>query len=278
MRQWHQILRKVLQQGEPRNDRTGTGTLAVFGEMLEFDNSETFPAVTTKRLAFKQVAAELACFIQGYDNLEDFHKMGCTIWDANALAAGWVNKTDLFPGDLGRIYGVQWCCWSALDECGEPTETDQLKNLVSGLMENPTSRRHVVTAYNPGELDQVCLPPCHTMFQCYVSNDGRLDLSVTMRSADLFLGLPFDVASYAILQRLLALKTGYKSGRLVFFLGDAHIYKNHLEQVEEVLSRIPFEAPGIRFAAGTDLFAFHPDMAGLVNYQHRGAVAAPMSV
>jgi thymidylate synthase len=273
MRQWHQILRKVMAGGEDRADRTGTGTKALFGQMLEFDNSATFPAVTTKKLAFKQVVAELACFIQGYRNLDDFHKMGCTIWDANESSDIWRAK-QFGAGDLGRIYGVNWRAWRDSSMLGK----DQLQDLVLGLIAQPTSRRHLVVAYNPGELDQVCLPACHVMFQCYVTNSGRLDLVVTMRSVDLFLGLPFDAASYAVLQRLLALKTGYSSGRLTFFLGDVHIYKNHFEQVEQVLARVPYEPPTLTFSPDVDLFSFHPDMASLANYQHHGAVAAPMSV
>lgn len=280
MEQWKRILGKVLRQGEKRDDRTGVGTLALFGEALTFDNRDGFPAVTTKKLAFNQMAAELACFVRGYQTLEQFHSMGCTIWDGNGTSDYWVPYAR-HEGDLGRIYGVQWRDWRSTN-LGEVTSTDQLKNLIDGMRREPHGRRHVVTALNPGELGQMCLPPCHVLFQAFVSGpvDGakRVDLCVYMRSVDLFLGLPFDIASYALLQRLIAKELGFDSGFLTFFLGDAHIYLNHVEQVNVVLTREEFEPPWLSIRPEASLFDFHPNQVELRDYKHHGPVPAPLNV
>lgn len=296
MNEWHRALRSAA-NGVQRPDRTGVGTKSVFGMQLSMPNTErTFPAVTTKRLAFKQVAAELACFLRGYDNLEDFHKLGCHIWDGNGAITSGSRFKPSKPGDLGRIYGVQWRDWHSPDlgrvvfgsSEASPTHpskhTDQLRNLVAGLKLDPFSRRHMVTAWNPGELDDVCLPPCHVLFQCYVyrPHNGQgelwLDLRVDMRSVDLFLGLPFDIASYALLQRLLCKEVGMASGHLVFQLGDAHIYNNHEAQVAEVLSRDPEPPPLLRLRDDASLFEFHPDQAWLEDYLPHPAIPAPLNV
>lgn len=272
MKEWQELLSRVLRDGEPRADRTGVGTKALFGVQFEVDNTlASFPAVTTKKLATGPCFAEMACFIQGYTNLKQFHEMGCHIWDANAAADYWQPQEQ---GDLGRIYGCQWRHWRSY---GNHT-TDQLRELVLGIRQSPTSRRHLVTAWNPGELHQMCLPPCHTMFQVYVSNDRHLDLLVTMRSVDLFLGLPFDVAGYALLQHLIALHCDLLPRKLKFSLGDAHIYNNHVEQVKLVCSRIPYAAPILSLARGTDLFSFRPEQAELLRYAHHGVVKAEMAV
>lgn len=280
MRAWQDILRKVRGRGFRRPDRTGVGTLALFGEQLIFDNRDEFPAVTTKKLAFSQMAAELACFLRGYDNLEQFHAMGCTIWDGNGSADYWApNARSL--GDLGRIYGVQWRNWRSVlcHESGlELVQVDQLKELVDGIRRDPYGRRHVVTALNPGELKQMCLPPCHVLFQVFVTPSNELWMRVDMRSVDLFLGLPFDIASYALLQRLLAKELGLASGFLCFQLGDCHIYLNHTAQVDLVLGREPEPAPRLLLADDATLFDFHPSQAQLVDYTHYGHVAAPLNV
>ena len=274
MKAWHDIMRRVLEEGEVRSDRTGVGTISLFGLSAEFENTPTsFPAVTTKKLAVKQCFGEMAAFIRGYDNLADFHALDCTIWDANAHAEYWEPRTE---GDLGRIYGVQWRSW--ITEGNGLGSVDQLAKLVHTLKFNPTSRRHLVTAWNPGELGDMCLPPCHTHFQCYVSEGKYLDLQVYMRSVDLFLGLPFDVAGYALLQRLIASETNLVSRRLVFSLGDAHIYKNHVDQVKLVLSREPLPAPELYMPSDIGLFDFMPGFVELGSYQHYGAVAAEMAV
>jgi thymidylate synthase len=284
MKVWHDILNKVLTTGEPRQDRTGTGTLAIFGEMLEFDNEDTFPAVTTKKLAFKPMAGELAGFLIGADSLKQFHDFGCRIWDANGTADYWINNpNNKNPGDyLGRIYGVQWKDWKSVrvDKEGVLTinSLDQISALIAAVKKEPHGRRHVVTTINPGEFDQGVLPPCHIGFQVFVRNCTHLDLNVQMRSVDLFLGLPFDVASFALLQRLIAKEVGLRSGKLKFMLGDAHIYKNHIEQVKIVLSRIPLNAPKIEIEETASVFGFHPDQLRLIDYENYGVVQAPMSV
>lgn len=283
MLEWHRIMKKVLMHGTSRNERTGVGTFALFGEQLTFDNRDTFPAVTTKHLAFGQVCAELACFLHGSQSLEAFHKMGCHIWDGNGESDYW-KPHQRFEGDLGRIYGVQWRDWCSVDGIHfEGKHTDQLRNLVKGMRNEPHGRRHLVTAYNPGELDQMCLPPCHVLFQAYIvrdqlSNLERVDLRVDMRSVDLFLGLPFDVASYAVLQRLLAKELGLESGYLIFQLGDAHIYKNHIEQVHLALSREVREAPRMLLATRASLFDFLPEDATLVDYAPHRKIPAPLNI
>lgn len=299
MKEWHKILRRVLEHGEQRPDRTGVGTLSLFGAQVVFDNSTSFPAFTTKKLFFESVKAELSAFLHGYDTLDQFHSVGCSIWDGNGTADYWTTRQHYRPGYLGRIYGVQWRRWksylplpqydglkAALSGNAPAFKvTDQLRNLVDGLRNDPFGRRHLVTAWNPGELDQMCLPPCHVLFQCYVSGvraeigSLRLDLRVDMRSVDLFLGLPFDVASYALLQRLLAKEVGMEPGRLIFQLGDAHVYLNHLDQVRTVLAREPFLPPQLRFdEEETSPFNFKPHHASLVDYEHHPAVKAPMNV
>lgn len=282
MEQWRRILEKVSRHGEHRNDRTGVGTLALFGEQLVFDNRTTFPAVTLKRLGFEQVKAELACFLRGYDNLEDFHKMGCTIWDGNSGSDYW-KPFARFDGDIGRIYGVQWRNWQSikhntLHDDMQVLHTDQLRNLVDGMQREPHGRRHMVTAWNPGELSAMCLPPCHLFFQAFVNKYNQVDLVVYMRSVDLFLGLPFDVASYALLQRLLAKELGLDSGMLTFFLGDAHIYLNHREQVAEALQRSEKEPPTLALAVEASLFEFHPSQALLQGYEPHAFIKAPLNV
>lgn len=276
MRQWLELLQSVMVCGERREDRTGVGTLSVFGRSLAFTNweGEEFPAVTTKRLAFPQVAAELSCFLKGFTTLEQFQAEGCHIWNDNAAANA---------GKLGPIYGAQWRGWKRYHPVGtgdfhvlrEPA--DQLRTLVDGLKANPHGRRHLVSAWNVGELGEMCLPPCHVLWQAYVGENG-LSLSVYMRSVDLFLGLPFDVASFALLQRLLAREVGRRSDRLVFFLGDAHVYANHFEQVKTVLSRKPTQKrPKLELRDGASLFSFNPGDARLADYEPWPAVPAPLN-
>lgn len=283
MKAWQDILKEVLENGEKRNDRTGCGTLALFGRMLEFDNENSFPAVTLKKLAFKSMAAELACFLQGKTKLSEFHELGCKIWDGNGKADYWIkNPNNTEPGNsLGRIYSAQWRNWKSINEEKENLEIkhiDQLQVLVSKLKSEPHGRRHLVINYNPGELDQACLPACHYAFQVYIRNDTYIDLLVQMRSVDLFLGLPFDVASYALLQRLLAKEVGLKSGKLKFMLGDTHIYLNHIEQVKTILERTSYEAPQVWIDENASLFNFHPDQAKLISYKSFPTLSAPMAV
>lgn len=283
MKEWKELLSDVMRNGAKRSDRTGVGTLSLFAKSFTLDNSTLFPAVTLKKLYFSQVCAELTCFIRGFDNLKDFNLMGCNIWDANGNTPSWLSKAR-GEGYLGRIYGVQWRDWMSVDAKGKPQHTDQLVELIKSIKTSPYSRRHVVTAFNPGENSMVCLPPCHVLFQAYVRDDqgGRdrasLDICVYMRSVDLFLGLPFDIASYALLQRLIARCAGLNSGSLTFFLGDAHIYLNHLRQVETLLSRECLPLPSLWLSSETSLFGFLPEDAELVNYASHDSVKAPMNV
>lgn len=274
---YQQLLAEVLTHGKRRNDRTGTGTLAVFGRQLAFNNTAgpdgCFPATTIKPLPFAQMCGELASFIEGTNDVERFKRNGCNFWNKNAEHTSGSNFHPAFPGDLGRIYGVQWREWRTWSEW-QPT--DQLKNLIQGIKENPFSRRHIVLAYNPGELDQVCLPACHVLFQCFVSGD-TLELLFWMRSVDLFLGLPCDIALYALLQRLIALECNLLPGRLVAQLGDAHIYLNHLEQVSEALRRRPYDSPELQLSPFTSLFGFKPHHAVLENYQCHPPLPAAMA-
>ena len=287
MKAWLDLLHKVMLHGAQREDRTGVGTKSLFGVTLKVGNYESaFPAVTAKKLIFQQVAAELACFLKGHSTLSEFHREGCVIWDGNGTSEEWL-KRQRWPEDLGRIYGVQWRDWrgTVIDIESESVQrmvrVDQLKVLVEGLKADPYSRRHLVTAWNPAELDIMCLPPCHVMFQCYVRKMGPkqfLDICVIMRSVDLFLGLPFDIASYALLQRLLAKETGLSSGELTFMMGDAHIYLNHLSQVEQVLSNGTLKPPTLKLAPEASLFNFSSFQAELENYQFHAVVKAPLNV
>lgn len=286
MKAWHDLLRKVVRHGTYRKDRTGVGTLALFAEVLRVSNHNTFPAVTTKQLAFRQCAAEMACFIRGNHSLDAFHLYGCTVWDGNGNDPRWVNKPadqggPQFEGDLGRIYGAQWRDWRSVEtvhatSCQMKT-TDQLSMLVEGLKAEPYGRRHLVTAWNPGEASQMCLPPCPVLFQAYLSTKG-LDLCVYQRSCDLFLGLPFDIAGYALLQRLIAKELGVPSHELTFFIGDAHIYMNHRNQVDEVLKRAPAKPPTIIFSAEACLWDFEPQQAKLLDYYPAAPISAPLNV
>jgi len=241
------------------------------------------------------MAAELACFIRGYNSLTDFNQMGCKIWDGNAKQTTGSMFRPRFEGDLGRIYGVQWRRWRSAHHLASSNtiimdETDQLANLVAGLRRDPYGRRHIVSAWNPGELADMCLPPCHMFFQCYAEDDTAmaqetfgeqphlLTTAVYLRSLDLFLGMPFDVASYALLTHLIARELGWGVGRLILVAGDAHVYRNHADAVREVLSREPLPPCRLQLADGTDLFSFMPSEARLVEYKSHGPVAAPLNL
>lgn len=284
MRQWLDLLRKVRNHGVLRQDRTGVGTVACFAETIKVANTVAeFPAVTTKFLAFKACAAEMACFIHGERDLKRFHELGCKVWDGNGNDPKWKPKAS-FDGDLGRIYGVQWRQWLGIDleassmESGAKAKVvDQLKNLLEGLINDPYGRRHIVTAWNPAELGDMCLPPCPIMFQLF-RYGTKLDMVVYQRSCDLFLGLPFDLAGYAILQRLIAKQLGLQSNELTFFIGDAHIYLNHFTQVDTVLAREPKRPPVLELNDPVDLWDFHPSQVRLLDYDPHPVVTAPLNV
>ena len=281
MKQYLDALEYVLNNGTDRKDRTGVGTRAVFGMQLRFNMEKGFPAMTTKKLPWKSVASELLWFIEGSGDerrlAEILHgtrdKEKTTIWTANANADYWKPKAK-FEGDLGRVYGVQWRKWKSPDG----KEIDQLANAIKLIQENPTSRRIIVSAWNPGELSQMALPPCHAFFQLFVA-DGKLSLQMYQRSCDMFLGVPFNIASYSLLLHMMAQATNLKAGEFVHTLGDAHIYHNHFEQVKEQLARKPFPLPKLFLNPEiNDIGNFKMEDIKLENYESHPSIKAPMAV
>ena len=296
-------LQTVLDKGTVKEDRTGVGTISYFGMQQRYDLSAGFPAVTTKKLAWKSVVSELLWFIEGSgdDNRlreilhgsRDAEKN--TIWTANATAPYWKTKAK-FEGDLGRVYGVQWRKWRTPVEHKAETfkddfgnvynrqgmlhiaETDQLTNLVEGIKKDPNGRRHILSAWNPGELDMMALPPCHVFAQFYVA-DGKLSCQMYQRSCDMFLGVPFNIASYSLLTAMIAQVCNLGVGEFVHVLGDAHIYLNHVEQVKEQLQREPLPAPQLRLNPEIkDITKFTMQDIELINYQSHAAIRAEMAV
>src|SRR5438132_9512954 len=229
MQAYLDLVRRVLEEGEPRPDRTGVGTRSLFGHQLRFDLSEGFPLLTNRKLHLRSIVHELLWFIRGETNVRYLHEQGVSIWDE------WADAN----GELGPVYGKQWRNWTAPDG----RSIDQLKNVIEQIQKDPHSRRLIVSAWNVGEIPQMALAPCHVMFQFYVSGNGRLSCQLYQRSADLFLGVPFNIASYALLTHMVAQVTGLKPGEFVHTLGDAHLYLNHLEQADEQLKREPLPLP-----------------------------------
>ena len=273
MKQYLDAIKHILENGVDRESRTGIATRALFGMQLRFNMEDGFPAVTTKKLAFNSVKAELLWFISGSSDVKELQKLGCHIWDANAEAPYWRPKAK-FPGDLGRIYGVQWRKWKAPDG----KEIDQLAEAIKLIKTNPTSRRIIVTAWNPGELNQMALPPCHAFFQFFVANN-KLSLQMYQRSCDMFLGVPFNIASYSLLLHMAAQVTGLKPGEFVHTLADAHIYHNHFEQVKEQLTRKPFPLPKLWLNPEIkNIDDFTIDDIKLENYQFHPPIKAEMAV
>ena len=284
-------LKEILEQGEHRDDRTGVGTISQFGIQLNFDLSKGFPAITTKKLAWKAVVSELLWFIEGSGDefrlREILHGNRYsekeTIWTQNATASYWTSKRlQRHPGDLGRIYGVQWRRWrKPLIRINKVVlqNHDQLLELVEGLKKDPNSRRHILSAWNPGELEIMALPPCHMMAQFYVSNDRKLSCHMYQRSADMFLGVPFNIASYALFTHMLAQVCDFEVGKLVISFGDAHIYKNHVDLVKLQLSRKPFVLPKLILNTDVkDITKFTMDDISLDNYQSHDSIKADMAV
>ncbi|MGK5677580.1 thymidylate synthase [Actinoplanes sp. URMC 104] len=261
--QYERLLFRVLNDGVEKQDRTGTGTYSVFGERLRYDLAEGFPLITTKRVHFKSVAVELLWFLRGESNVAWLREQGVTIWDE------WADQA----GDLGPVYGVQWRSWPAPDG----RHVDQVHELVRGLRESPDSRRHIVSAWNVGQLDSMALPPCHLLFQCYVA-DGRLSLQVYQRSADLFLGVPFNLASYALLTHMLAQQAGLEVGELVWVGGDCHVYANHVEQVRLQLEREVLPFPELGLVHRNSIDEYELDDVLLSGYRHHPAIKAPVAV
>jgi thymidylate synthase len=261
--QYEDLLRLVLARGAHKADRTGTGTRSVFGHQVRYDLSAGFPLITTKRVHFRSVAYELLWFLRGDSNVRWLQDNGVTIWDE------WASP----EGELGPVYGVQWRSWPTPDG----RHIDQISQLLDNLRVNPDSRRHIVSAWNVGEIAKMALPPCHAFFQFYVA-DGRLSCQMYQRSADLFLGVPFNIASYALLTHLVAQQVGLEVGDFVWTGGDCHIYDNHLAQVDEQLSREPYPFPSLRVRRAASLFGYAYDDFEVVDYQHHPAIKAPVAV
>lgn len=283
MKQYHDLLKKVLKEGVLQQNRTGVKAYSILGEMLSFDMKDGFPAITTKKLAFNSVKGELLGFLRGYTNAKDFRDLGCNVWNQNANEnQAWLNNpVRKGEDDLGVIYGSQWINYNG-------DGVNQIKNLLDEINHNPASRRLRVTAWNPLKLDQMALPPCHTDFQVYI-NTSTQEMSMTMnqRSCDLFLGIPFNIASYALLLHIIAEATGYTPRHLKMFLGDVHIYENHVDQVKEQLIREEYDLPKIvlnKWNKDFDISAYawiqsiEPDDILLEHYYSHPAIKAPMAV
>jgi thymidylate synthase len=261
--QYEDLLRRVMSGGEPKSDRTGTGTRSVFAQQLRYDLARGFPLITTKRVHFRSVAFELLWFLRGDRNVGWLRDHGVTIWDEWADA----------DGDLGPVYGVQWRSWPTPDG----GHIDQISDLLTTLRTNPDSRRMIVSAWNVGEIPQMALPPCHAFFQFYVA-DGKLSCHLYQRSADLFLGVPFNIASYALLTHLVAQQVGLQLGEFVWTGGDCHIYDNHVDQVREQLSREVYSFPGLRLRKAASLFDYDFEDMEIVDYRHHPTLKAPVAV
>ncbi|GET32420.1 thymidylate synthase [Prolixibacter bellariivorans] len=264
MKQYLDLLQHVLDNGAPREDRTGTGTLSVFGHQMRFDLSEGFPVLTTKKLHLKSIIHELLWFLKGETNVKYLQENGVRIWNE------WADEN----GELGPIYGYQWRSWPTPK--GE--HIDQISNAIDQIKNNPLSRRIIVSAWNVGQLDEMNLPPCHILFQFYV-NDGKLSCQLYQRSADIFLGVPFNIASYALLTIMMAQVTGLKPGDFVHTLGDAHIYNNHMEQVKLQLTREPYPLPQMKINPEVkSIFDFKYEDFELVGYQSHPHIKGKVSV
>jgi thymidylate synthase len=264
MRQYHDLLRLVLEQGKHKGDRTGTGTLAIFGAQARYSLRETFPLVTTKKVHFKSIVYELLWFLRGETNVKWLQERGVSIWNEWADA----------DGNLGRVYGAQWRDWRGADGAS----VDQIARVVEQIRQKPDSRRHMVTAWNPSEVDAMALPPCHALFQFFVL-DGELSCQLYQRSADLFLGVPFNIASYALLTCMVAQVCDLKPGDFVHTFGDLHLYENHLEQAKLQLSRTPRPLPRLALNPKVhELDAFTYEDVSLIGYDPDAPIKAPISV
>lgn len=299
MQQYLDLLQDILNNGEEKEDRTGVGTISVFGRQLRFDLTKGFPAVTTKKLAWKSVVSELLWFIEGSNDERRLAEIlygrkdseRDTIWTGNAQAAYWREKAK-FSGDLGRVYGVQWRHWNKYNEqqdfgpahrggrrlAVDKTEVDQLANLIEGIKTDPNGRRHILTAWNVAELDQMALPPCHVLAQFYVSK-GKLSCHMYQRSVDVFLGLPFNIASYALLTHMIAHVCDLQAGELIISTGDTHIYSNHVSQVKQQLNREPMKLPTLWLNPNIkNIDDFRMENIDLDGYKSHGTIKAEMAV
>ncbi len=269
MRQYHDLMERVLRTGVEKRDRTGTGTLSVFGHQMRFDLAGGFPLVTTKKLFTKAIIVELLWFLRGDTNVKWLRDNGVSIWDE------WADAN----GDLGPVYGHQWRSWPKTSEDGrDGSAIDQIANVVAAIRKNPDSRRLIVTAWNPADVDRMALPPCHCLFQFYVAN-GKLSCQLYQRSADIFLGVPFNIASYALLTLMVAQVTGLKPGEFIHSFGDAHLYLNHLDQAREQLERRPYKLPTMHINPEVkDIFAFRYEDFKLEGYQAHPHIKAEVAV
>lgn len=264
MRQYLELLDMILEEGTDKPDRTGTGTRSIFGHQMRFDLQQGFPAVTTKKLYVRSVVHELLWFLRGDSSIDYLRDHDVSIWDE------WADD----DGEVGPVYGVQWRSWPT----PEGGEIDQLQRVIDQIRDNPHSRRHVVSAWNVGALDEMALPPCHVLFQFYVA-DGRLSCQLYQRSGDVFLGVPFNIASYSLLTEMVAQSTGLEPGEFVHTLGDAHLYRNHFEQARTQLGREPYDRPELELDPEVDrIDDFEADDIELVDYRHHEPLPAPISV
>jgi thymidylate synthase len=264
MKQYLDLMRHVRDNGVHKGDRTGTGTRSVFGYQMRFDLDKGFPAVTTKALHFKSIIHELLWFLKGETNIAYLKRHGVRIWDE------WADEN----GELGPVYGYQWRSWPAPDG----RQIDQISRVIEQIRANPDSRRHIVSAWNPAEIENMALPPCHALFQFYVAQ-GRLSCQLYQRSADVFLGVPFNIASYALLTMMVAQVTDLKPGEFVHTFGDAHLYLNHLEQVDTQLGRNPYPSPQMVLNPDVrSIFEFTYEDFELVGYRHHSKITAPIAV
>ena len=264
---YEDLLRKILMEGNLKNDRTGTGTISLFGQQMRFDLAKGFPLLTTKRVFFKGIAYELLWFLKGSSNVHWLQEHNVHIWDE------WADEN----GDLGPVYGVQWRSWPA-PTADDPDRTiDQISNVLELIKHNPDSRRMVVTAWNPAEVENMALPPCHALFQFYVA-DGRLSCQLYQRSCDMFLGVPFNIASYSLLTMMMAQQAGLEPGEFVWTGGDCHIYDNHVEQVLEQLSREPYPYPRMEIRKADSLFDYQYSNFHIADYRYHPTIKAPIAV
>ena len=264
MKQYLDLMQKVLNEGQEKSDRTGTGTLSIFGHQMEFDLSDGFPLVTTKKVHLKSIVHELIWFLQGSTNISYLKENGVSIWDE------WADE----KGDLGPVYGAQWRSWPD----GNNGTIDQIQNLVQGIKTNPDSRRHIVSAWNPALVDEMALPPCHSLFQFYVANE-ELSCQLYQRSADIFLGVPFNIASYALLTHMVAHVCNLKAGKFVHTFGDAHLYLNHLDQAKLQLSRDTKILPQLKLNSEVkNIFDFKFEDIEITNYESHPSISAPIAV
>ena len=310
---YHDLCKRVLEEGENKDDRTGTGTISIFGHQMRFDLSEGFPLLTTKKVSFKLIATELLWFIKGDTNIRYLLQYKNNIWNEWAFKK-WIESNDydgpdmtdfgrrslvddefneqykaqlaIFKdkilndddfmikyGDLGNVYGKQWRDWKDQDD----KRFDQLKTLIENIKQNPNSRRHIISAWNPTEIDTMALPPCHTLFQFYVK-DGKLSCQLYQRSADIFLGVPFNIASYSLLTHLIAKECGLEVGEFVHTFGDAHIYKNHIDAINEQLSRDSYDAPKLNINTNKSLFDIEYEDLEIDGYESHPSIKAPIAV